>query len=319
MTTVSMTMFSSRFDSTVDKTVEFSSFEAFADLLFELSKIPCRKPPKDKMSVSPEDAKLISPAIFVPGTSRKNVNVERWAGWAAIDVDSNTAGMTLEQIEASCKDYRTVIYSTGSSTPEKPKYRVVYALSHHVVKDKIQSFWHALNAEAAAIGDAQVKDLARMYYSPGQYMDAFNFFTQTFGEPINPEALMKKHPYWKANASKSILDRLPEDIQKKVLSHKASSLKKPTQTWTSYKDCPFVRPEMIAEYVSITGEGWYRKMYSLLVSIASRAVQRGYSLTPKELAELARSLDADTGNWYKKRDFEREAERALRWVYINKL
>lgn len=315
MIPVGMTMFSSRFDSAVDKTAEFSSFDEFADFLLELSKIPCRKPPKDKFSVSPEDAKLISPAFFTPGTSRKNVNVERWAGWAAIDVDSGTEGKTLEGILEECASFRSVIYSTGSSKPEKPKYRVVYALTSHILKDKIQSFWHALNAEIGGINDAQVKDLSRMYYAPGVYEGAYNFFGQTHGPPINPEVLMSKHPYWKVNASKSLLDRLPEDIQKKVINHKASSLKKHSFTWTSYKDCPFVKPEMIAEYVSITGEGWYRKMYSLMVSIAANAVRRGYSITEKEIASVCKSLDADTGNWYKRRNFEAEAERALAYVY----
>ena len=48
-------------------------------------------------------------------------------------------------------------------------------------------------------------------------------------------------------------------------------------------------------------------------------MSRGYPITPKEIEYLCRDLDNDTGNWYGKRDIEKEAERAIEFVFKNNL
>ena len=56
-----------------------------------------------------------------------------------------------------------------------------------------------------------------------------------------------------------------------------------------------------------------------MVSTAGNAMSRGYPITSKEVAYICRDLDNDTGNWYAKRDMEREAERAIEFVFRNSL
>lgn len=314
---VELTLFRNRFDNQTDKRFVSPTFDNFSDLLEGLSKIPTFKP--DKGDRTYKGAQLISPAVFKEGTERRNVNVERWGRWAALDVDDTEEFSTVEQIRQRFRQYRTVIYSTGSSTVKKPKFRVVFELTEPVEADRIPAFWYALNKEASEIGDAQVKDLARMYYVPGIYPDAFNFFAQTHGDPIKPDSLMAAHPYLREIAGKSLLDRLPPDMQKRIIDQRASRLNRPEFTWTSYRDCPFVNDRMIAEYKTITGTGWYRKVYALMVSIAANAVRRGYHITEDEIADICRSLDNETGGWYKKRNFKGEAARALEFVYRKKL
>ena len=56
-----------------------------------------------------------------------------------------------------------------------------------------------------------------------------------------------------------------------------------------------------------------------MVSTAGNAMSKGYPITAKEIAYICRELDNDTGNWYLKRDMEREAERAIEFVFKNQI
>ena len=47
------------------------------------------------------------------------------------------------------------------------------------------------------------------------------------------------------------------------------------------------------------------------------AIKNNYPITATEIAYLCRELDIDTGNWYEKRPLDKEAERALEYVYKN--
>ena len=69
--------------------------------------------------------------------------------------------------------------------------------------------------------------------------------------------------------------------------------------------------------MSISGEGWYRKMYAIMISTAGNAVFRGYPITAKEIVELCKEFDRMTGNWYENRPMEVEANNALQYVYTN--
>ncbi len=312
--TTELTIFRSRYDNATDKRMVFSSFGELGATFEALSNRPTYKPEKGQYG----GAELISPAIYTEGTTRANANVEYWGRWAALDID-NIGEISLADIRRRFEPYRSILYSTGSSTPAKPKFRAVFELTERVLADDIPAFWHALQLEVQGVGDEQTKDLARMFYVPGQYPGAFNFYVNTRGDPINPGKLVLKHPSLKAKLSggKSLLDRLPKELQARVIENRANRLARPDMVWTSYRDCPFVNDRMVAEYKTISGEGWYRKMYALMVSLAANAVRQGYAITEDEIATVCRSLDQETGNWYKKRNFKGEAARALEFVYRN--
>ena len=304
---VSLTIFDNIYDNKTHKRMDYSSFDEFEKVLYKLSestKYPTKK-----------DAPLISPAIYLPEATRSNENVVAWGGFGILDVDDFDGKM--EDIEKKYSQYRYVCYSTASSTIENPKFRLVFPLTQSVVKDDIKHFWYALNKEIGDIAYAQTKDLSRMYYIPAKYKDSFSFIFSHDGIIMDPNDLMEKHPYVRREGD--FFSRLPEAIQRGLIEHKRGQLSNTNYEWNGYQDCPFVNKQQIQEYKSITGTGWYAKMYQIMVSTAGNAMSRGYPITAKEIEYICRDLDNDTGNWYGKRDFEREAERAIEFVFRNNI
>ena len=305
----SLTLFKSVFDNKTHKRMDFTSYAQFEQLLFELS----RSKRKDKKS-----APLISPATYKPDTTRANDNVKGWAGWCAVDVDEHIFEGDLEkELQNKYGLFNYIVYSTASSTKEHPKFRIVFPLSNDVPKDKIKHFWFALNKELGDIGDPQTKDLSRMYYVPGQYEGANNFIFNCFtGTDMNPYDIMAKHNYVEKYTN-TLLDNLPPSIRKAMLVHRKNDMTNTNVSWSNYKDCPFVNLTMVKEYNQITDTGWYTKMYGIMVSIAGNAIRKKYPITANEITILCKEIDFENGNWYKSRPFDKEADRAIEFVYGN--
>ena len=304
---VSLTIFDNVYDNKTKKRMDYSSFDEFEAILFKLSestKYPTKK-----------DAPLISPAIYQPDTTRANDNVVAWGGFGILDIDDYKG--ELKDIESQYDKYRYVCYSTASSTVETPKFRLVFPLTTNVDKEDIKHFWFALNKEIGDIADAQTKDLSRMYYVPAKYKNSFNFIFSHDGEVMNPKDLMDKYPYVKPN--QTMFDRFPEAIQKALIERKRNELKNTNYTWTSYQDCPFVNKKQVDEYRTITDTGWYAKMYQIMLTTAGNAMSKGYPITSKEIEYICRGIDTDTGGWYLKRDLEKEATRAIEFVFKNNI
>ena len=304
---VSLTIFDSIYDNKTNKRMDYNSFDEFEQVLYKLSestKYPTKK-----------DAPLISPATYIPDTTRGNDNVVGWGSWCALDIDDFDGD--IEDIKKTYGQYKFVCYSTASSTKEQPKFRLVFPLNKEVDKEKIKHFWFALNKEVGDVADAQTKDLSRMYYVPAKYENAFNFIFSQPGNIMDPDNLMEKHPYVVPN--ENFFDRLPEAIKKGLIEHRKGQLNNVNITWTNYRDCPFVNQKQIDEYKTISGTGWYAKMYQIMCTIAGNAMNRGYPITAKEVEYLCRELDADTGNWYLKRDMYKEAERAIEFIFRNNI
>ena len=304
---VSLTIFDSIYDNKTNKRMDYTSFDEFEAILYKLSE-STKYPTK-------QDAPLLSPAIYQPDTTRANDNVVGWGGFGILDIDDYEGD--LKDIESKYDKYRYVCYSTASSTVESPKFRLVFPLTCNVDKDDIKHFWYALNKEIGDIADAQTKDLSRMYYVPAKYKNSFNFIFSHDGEVMNPNDLMEKYPYVKPN--QTMFDRFPEAIQKALLERKRNELNNTNYTWTSYQDCPFVNKKQVDEYKTITDTGWYAKMYQIMLTTAGNAMSKGYPITPKEIEYICRDLDTDTGGWYLKRDLEKEAARAIEFVFKNNI
>jgi hypothetical protein len=306
---ISLTLFNSIFDNKTDKNMQFSDWQQFENLLYQLSKVER----KDK-----KDAQLISPATYQPNTTRANANVVNWSGWAAVDVDDHVFEGNLEnELFDRYGNWYYVCYSTASSTIDHPKFRIVFPLKTEVETSFIKKFWYALNTELGSIGDRQTKDLSRMYYIPATYAGANNFiFTNSAGQFIDPYALIDKHPLPEKQGA-TFFERLPESMQKMIIQHRKDQMQNNQIQWTSYLDCPFVNKNLIAEYKAISGTGWYHMMYRIMVSIAGNAVKREYPITVHEVVQLCKELDMETGNWYDNRPLDKEAERAIEFVYSN--
>ena len=307
---VEFTVFKSLFDNKTHRRGQMADFNAFEEMLYDLSSKPLE---------SKKQAQLISPAVYKPDTTRKNDNVTEWAGWCAVDVDDFVFnGELQDELSNRFGHYRFVCYSTGSSSVNSPKFRLVFPLTKVVPAERIKSFWYALQSELGELGDKQTKDLSRMYYIPAEYAGAHNFiFSNTDGASIDPDELIVKHPMPEKTNLNNFFDRLPDELQRQILEHRKSKLENTNINWTSYRDCPFFPRKLEAEYRAISNTGWYHKMYQIMVAIAGNAVKRQYPISSAEISKMCRELDMETGNWYENRPLDKEADRALEYVYKN--
>lgn len=301
----SLTMFKDTFDNVTTRTMHFNSWEEFVGLLRDLSKTPLNEK---------KDAVLISPSVYTEGTTRANKNVEKWCGWAAVDVD-DFKGDVLELIEEL--DYNFVVYSTASSTVEQPKFRIVFELDRDVERDEVKGFWFALQKYLGELGDEQTKDSSRMYYIPAEYKDANNFFyVKDNGAPISVGKLQILYPYVEKTGN-SFLDRMSPEMRKQVLEYRKSQLTNTNYSWSGYRDCPFFPNKMADAYKSVSDTGWYSQMYRIMIATACNAVKKKYPISAEQIARMCSELDAETGNWYENRPLTREAGGALEWAYQN--
>ena len=301
----SLTIFTSPFDNRTHRTMDFGSWEEFVDLLSGLSTKPL---------ASKQDAPLISPAVYNEGTTRANRNVKEWGHWACVDVDDYEG--TIDELLNLYDDHNICIYSTASSLPEKVKCRIVFDLDRRVPESQIRQFWYALNKSLGSLGDEQTKDSSRMYYIPASYENAHNYFHTRSGRPLNVSRLIAEHPYVEKTGN-TFLDNLPDEMRKQVLEHRKSKLTNTAVEWSNYHDCPFVSKRMVTEYRLITGEGWYRQLFKIMIATASNAVRAKYPISAQEIAKICKEIDQETGGWYDNRPLEREAQSAIEWAFNN--
>jgi hypothetical protein len=308
-----LTIFKNQFDNKTHRHMVLGDWDKFVKTLKNMYK---EKGEKGGNNSSP----LISPAVFEVGTTRSNKSTNYWGGWCCVDVDDHSFSSDVrslnEQLYETFGRYEYVVYNTASSREDHLKFRIVFRLDENVENERIKAFWYALNTELGDIGDPQTKDLARMYYVPAQYPNAKSFFITNQGDPLNVSELIAKHPYVEKTGN-SFLDRLPPEMQKAVIEHRKNGLNNTDYRWTSYRDCPFWPKKLGVEYQTISETGWYSKIYAIMVAIAGNAYSRGYPITAKQIEELCREFDLDTGKWYDNRPLHVEADRALEYVYRN--
>lgn len=306
----SLTIFPNIFDNKTHRRMDFTSWDQMKRCFYGMS----QRKLKEK-----RDAELITPAVYKADTTRKNDNVTHWAGWAAIDVDDidfngeNLKSAVLQRFQS----YRFICYSTGSSTFDNPKFRLIFDLTQWVENVSIKHFWFALNKQCDDWGDPQTKDMSRMYYTPAQYEGKYNFIWDNEGTTMDPDFVMAKYPYNNKQDSKNFMDRLPDEWVKQIMEYRSGKLDNTNFVWSGYSDCPFWPKNLASEYITISSEGWYRQMYRIMIAIAGKAVERGYPITAQEIVKLCREFDNATGNWYENRPMETEANNALEYAYKN--
>lgn len=314
-----LTIFKNQYDNQTHRQMELESWSQFEKMLCGLSQEPGQKGGKNS---SP----LISPAAYNRGDTRGNRFVTKWGGWAAIDVDefvfhNPSGGIAIgddlqNAIIDKVGDHYFVCYSTASSTIEHPKFRLVFPLQCDVDKDDIQHLWFAMNSEIEGLADKQTKDLARMFYVPAQYPDAYNFFFNHIAPVIDPDELMQKWPH-SVQTGNTFMDRLPESVRGQMIEYRKAQMQNTNISWTTYSDCPFWPRTLANQYKTISGTGWYHAMYKIMVAISFNAIERNYPITAREVAEMCKQFDQDTGRWYQDRPLDLEADRAIEYAYKN--
>jgi len=289
---------------TAPKRLDFRDWVAFTRFLDRLS---------ERKLNGKHDAELICPAVYDRGATRANRNVLRWAGWAAVDVDSFEGD--LDGFLDRFSSWNYYVYSTASSSESTPKFRLVFELGRDIPSDEIKRFWFSLQSYVDDEGDKQCKDLSRMYYTPATYAGAYNFIQRNSGNPLNVDWLLAEFPYIERKTS--LIDRLPDEVKEAVSTYKKEQMDV-NYTWTDFRDCPFVNQNLVKEYSDIAftdGTGRYAMMYKIMVSIASLAAKKEYPITETEVADLARQIDRAHSNIYENRAFEIEARRAIEYAY----
>ena len=295
------------YDNKTHRRMDFDEWDKFEKFLYKLS---------ERELEGKQDAELITPAVFVPGTNRSNKTVTAWAGWAAVDVDDFVfTGSLKDELVSRFGRWSFICYSTASSSESHPKFRLIFPLTGPVETERIRHFWFALNSELESIGDKQTKDLSRMYYIPATYANANNFIFSNIGSPIDPDELCAKWEYNDKRDSGNFLDRLPDAWREQIIEHRKAQLDNTSYYWSSYHDCPFWPKKLATEYITINSTGWYRKMYQIMIAIAGHAIKKGYPITAAQIAALCKEFDRETGNWYENRPIEKEADHALEYVY----
>jgi hypothetical protein len=301
-----ITFFNGLYDNVPRDTVGVTAWTDFVEIMKGAHKLPGEKIP---------DMLQISPAVYKEGTTRANKNVECWGGWAAIDVDCDLPEDFESYIREIAKPYRFYAYSTGSSTREKPKMRIMLPLDERPEGDRIKHLWYALQKHFRELGDEQTKDASRMYYPPAQYKNSFVFeFEELDGENVCVSELIAKYPY--TEPSVGFAGKFPEEIQQRFIAYRKNQLNNTDIRWSSYHDCPFFPKKLAREYSQLT-EGWYHHIYRMMVAIASSAIDKGYPITAKQIETLIRAFDKDNGGWYEKRPIAVEANRALEYALYN--
>lgn len=298
------------YDNKTHRRMDFDSWSQFVNFLHMLSKRKLK---------GKQNAELISPAIYEPGSKRSNKTVLGWAGWAAVDVDGwEREGDPVSILRDKLGDWNFIIYSTASSTLDRPKFRVVFDLTRQVKADEIRRFWHAIQSAVDDQGDKQCKDLSRMYYVPADYEGAFNFFHINSGNPVDVDVLLAQFPSEPTRSAANFLDRLPEAWQQQIIQHRKSALDNTSYTWTTYRDCPFISKRMLDQWFTISGQdgsGRYRMVYKMMVSIANNAIKKQYPITADQLVDLILQIDADSSRKYQHRPLDVEANNALEYAY----
>lgn len=324
---ISFTLFNNMFDNKTHQVFTLKCFKDFERILKNLANQPGYKPKKGEYVV--RSSKLITPAIFHEGTTRGNVNVKEFGGFIMLDIDEHSLGTSDDlrySLSSMYPDLHFLVYSTSSSTFDHPKFRMIIPLTRIVPAKDLHHLVFVTGKVFGELIDPQTKDIARMYFVPGQYKDAHNFlFVQDGYKYFDVDALFEEYPFTEeaqASSKSSFVDILNPTFKNRVIArrqvdHAIKSINK-IVTWSTYLDCPFVNQDLINQYKAIAfqdGSGRYKMIYKIMTSIAALAIKNNYPITPDEIILLIRQLDQDTANLYKRRKLNIEANRAIAWAY----
>lgn len=138
-----------------------------------------------------DDAPLWSPAVYAPGSARKDENVIA-ISCLALDFDS---GIGWEDFVQEWHKLTFIIHTTHSHSREHPKWRAVFPLAHPVPAADWKSAFERLS-KALSFGNADpaCKNLSRIYFLPSHAADAPRYRTRHEGELLNPDEPTKEEP-----------------------------------------------------------------------------------------------------------------------------
>lgn len=132
--------------------------------------------------------------FFIGGLCEKRKVVYRQL--VALDIDDADAD-TLTKLRSWLDGKAYVIHSTHSSTPEKPRYRIVAPLSRMVLNDEYGGIMRILYEKFKLPLDVATFDFNRIMFLPSVPRDAEYFFESADGEPLEVSELLEKSDDWR--------------------------------------------------------------------------------------------------------------------------
>lgn len=278
------------------KRLNVESWSQFTAYLSALSDVPvaCK-----------DEAELISPAVYPPGKTRGNANVER-VTFIMLDVDDATA-FGPQDVAAAFTDTAYALYTTASASLENPRYRLCLPTTRSMMPGEAKVVWRHCVGLAGGVADKACGDPARAYWVPARYPGAPNWVrSQTEGGVIDVDAIMDEEERRVATQPPK-----PEPPFRVPLF----AWKKQPH-WTGIYDCPLLKPEKVNEYVNLPrGQGaHYAGLFGVMRSIVTRAELLGYDINATDVARLAEEIDGLAGGTWRSKgyDFHQNALNALK-------
>lgn len=272
----------------------FDTWEDFADVLKEQAAIPAD--PADKCATL-----CLSPATYPPGELRRKAQAIDW-NWFAADIDNkagNRDGSTIVDIMLKCEreNLPFVIYTTTSSRTDAECFRLMFPLAGPISAADFPDTWAAIAAWLGCV-DPQTKDISRLFVAPRRWQEADNQFLRSdVGEPLDVGAILFAHP---ATAKRR--------ATKPSAFANISGLKPiPPGQASLWGD--IVSPDAVAKAQASPSGG---RMFSFLVSTATRSMLMGFEITSNELADIGHELAATLNR--PTLDIDGDAENALRYA-----
>jgi hypothetical protein len=131
---------------------------------------------------------LWSPVVYAKGSSRSNDGVLELTAFVA-DVDDGTEPRGVQQRLAAL-GLEFLIHSTHSSTPDRPKFRVVVPFSQPIPVGAWPQRWAQLNTLLVeGHSDKSTKDPSRAFYLPTRPPGTVPFVVAGHGRPFDVGAL----------------------------------------------------------------------------------------------------------------------------------
>ncbi len=229
--------------------------------------------------------------------------------WIACDID-NIKDKYFTQIIDMFKKYEFIIYNSASCRQDDIRFRIVFPISRQINVKEYRHFWINLDKSFENILDKQTKHIERMQGMPAQFENAFNFIASNDGMIIDVDDILSKFEYIDNDVSVKF-PLLLKNVHKKLTNN---------YTWSSHTNCPFVQKDIVDKFHSLynqDGVGKYVLTYSMMCSIAQRAVFLKYPINVKEIVALMKEIDYN--NIYKGRNWEVEAQNAINFALQNSI
>jgi len=132
--------------------------------------------------------------FFIGGTTQKRKVLYRQL--LVLDIDDADDG-TLVMLRDWLKGKTYILHSTHSSTPEKPRYRVVTPLTRVVQADEYGALMRILHDELKLPLDVATFDFNRIMFLPSVPKDAKYVFETKTGESLDVDEVLDTFPDWK--------------------------------------------------------------------------------------------------------------------------